>query len=200
MARLVGRALGVSPITAAVSRLVVDLNRSPHHPRVVSEFTRALRAEDRRTLLDRFHAPYRSKVSGAVSARVSRGARVIHLGIHSFTPTLNGVVRRPDVALLYDPARPAERSLCGAWTAALGDLLYPLVIGRNDPYRGASDGLTTWLRGRYAPTGYLGIEVEVNQKLLGPGGHFPAAVTRGVVDALRAALDALGWPRSTTAS
>ncbi len=34
----------------------------------------------------------------------------------------------------------------------------------NEPYAGADDGLTTSLRGRFAPRQYLGIEIEINNR------------------------------------
>jgi hypothetical protein len=37
-------------------------------------------------------------------------------------------------------------------------------VRRNYPYRGYADGLTTYLRRRYARHGYIGVEIEVNQK------------------------------------
>ena len=37
----------------------------------------------------------------------------------------------------------------------------------NYPYSGAADGLTTWLRLRHPQTRYLGVELEINQALVG---------------------------------
>ncbi len=178
-----------APLRAAtVTRLLVDLNRSIHHPRVFSEWTRALPPEARAALLTRHHAPHRTAVEGDVSARVRRGRVVVHVGVHSFTPVLDGRVRRADLALLYDPARALERSLCSAWARSLAMALPHLAVRRNQPYRGASDGLTTWLRGRFPPRAYLGIEVEVNQRLLGPGGRFPREIGRALAQGLATAL------------
>jgi predicted N-formylglutamate amidohydrolase len=129
-------------------------------------------------------------VAADVSERVGKGRRVIHLGVHTFTPELDGVVRGADVALLYDPARPWERALCAVWARSLAARLPHLAVRRNQPYRGASDGLTTWLRTRFAPRVYLGIEVEVNQRLLGPSGRFPPGVGSALADGLLAGLGA----------
>ena len=102
--------------------------------------------------------------------------QVIHLGIHSFTPELDGVVRKPDLALLYDPARPAEKRFAGRWARDLAARAPGYVVRRNDPYRGSADGLTRTLRGRHADELYVGIEVEVNQRHVGSDGRFPAWV------------------------
>lgn len=201
LARQVARLLGTSPPRAVtVTRLVVDTNRSAHHPRVFSEYTRGLPQARRRTLLTDRHAPHRDAVDSDVAEAVAGGARVLHLGVHTFTPVLDGVLRRADVALLYDPARVRERALCGAWARAMAVRLPDLAVRRNQPYRGASDGLTTWLRGRHPPEAYLGIEIEVNQRLLGPRGAFPERVGRALAGGLLEALAGLGWPTGAAAT
>lgn len=177
-----------SLIASTVTRLLVDLNRSAHNPRVFSPWTRALPREERERLLAAYHRPHRVAVDEAVT-RGRGGGTVVHLGVHSFTPVLQAAVRRPDLALLYDPRRPSERLLCAAWVRALKARLPGLAVHRNDPYRGASDGLTTWLRGRHGDDGYLGIEVEVNQRLLDGRGRFPPLVAQALTEALGVALE-----------
>jgi len=188
LARVLARALDAPLRAATVTRLLVDLNRSPGNPRVFSEWTRGLRREERRELLARWHTPHRAAADADVAGALARSARVLHLAVHTFTPTLNGVARRADVALLYDPARRRERTLTSAWGTALGELLPDLSVRRNDPYRGATDGLTTWLRRRYPPAAYLGIEVEVNQRLFGPDGRVPRAIAEALVRGLERVL------------
>ena len=90
--------------------------------------------------------------------------RIVHLSCHSFTPRLDGVERRADIGLLYDPTREVEVALCLAWQRALKGAAPHLRVRRNYPYRGYDDGLTTTLRRRYADPWYAGIELEVNQK------------------------------------
>jgi predicted N-formylglutamate amidohydrolase len=113
---------------------------------------------------------------------------VLHLGIHSFTPVLDGVTRKPDVALLYDPARPAERRLARAWSSALAGTLPSRVVRRNDPYRGNTDGLATAMRRELGATRYIGIEIEVNQRHVGRGGRFPAWVGDALLGTLSEVL------------
>ena len=60
-----------------------------------------------------------------------------------------------------------------------------LVIHRNRPYRGWTDGLTTALR-REIPEGrYAGIELEVSQALMPPSRSLSAALVEGLSDAVR---------------
>lgn len=189
LARTLAAALDGRLLTATVTRLLVDLNRSPGHPRIFSEFTRGLSREEREEIVERWYTPHRRGVLAAVEGLAGTGRPVVHLGVHSFTPVLNGAERRADVALLYDPARRGEAELCARWAGALRDLLPDLAVRRNQPYRGVSDGLTTWLRGHFDGASYLGIEIEVNQRLLDAGGRFP----KRIAGALSAAfLQAVG--------
>lgn len=169
LAQAFGRRLGVKPFTATTTRLVVDLNRSPGNRNVFSAYTRALPAERRAAVLAAHYRPYREAVESAVAAAV-RGGGVLHVSAHSFTPALRGEVRRCDVGFLYDPAQPAEVELVEAWYAALRAAAPQLVLRRNYPYRGVSDALVTHLRRRYGGRGYVGLELEVNQKHVGTPG------------------------------
>ena len=98
---------------------------------------------------------------------LASGDVVVHLSVHSFTPVFEGRERGTDLSLLYDPSRPGERALAAAWVEGLRRRLPGRSIRRNHPYRGTSDGLTTWLRREAGGEGYLGIEVEVSQRWLG---------------------------------
>lgn len=165
LARRLARWEGSPLFEATTTRLLVDLNRSPHNPAVFSRFTRTLPETARQHLLALYHAPHRQRVYAAVRARLRRGP-VLHVAVHSFTPLLAGVRRNFELALLYDPARAAERRFCRAWQAALREQL-GMRVRRNAPYRGASDGLTTALRASCGAR-YLGIELEINQRLFKP--------------------------------
>lgn len=162
-ARFLADALGAPLFAATVTRLLVDLNRSPDHPCVFSDITRPLPEEERAAILRRYYAPHRERIAAAVEARVTEGDTVLHLAVHSFTPVLDGQVRRAELGLLYDPARPREARFCAAWKGRLDESDAGWHTRRNYPYRGVSDGLTTALRRRFGPR-YLGIELEINQR------------------------------------
>ncbi len=159
LARLLARDLGAPLCAATVSRLVVDLNRSPGHPRIFSELTRRLPESERAALVARHYTPHRDEV---LVRRAQRGGRTLHLAIHSFTPELDGKVRAAEVGLLYDPARPGERELCLGLKRALGGVVH---VRMNYPYQGTSDGLTTYLRRLYPDDAYAGVEIEINQRI-----------------------------------
>jgi predicted N-formylglutamate amidohydrolase len=197
LGRALAARLGAPLVAAEVTRLLVDLNRSPHNPRVFSEVTRGLPPGDRRALIETYHHPHWTRARAAVDTTLADVGRVLHLGIHSFTPTLDGRTRRPDVALLYDSANAAERALAAAWVEALGRAA-PRVVGRNDPYRGRADGLTTALRRSHPADRYLGVEVEINQRHVRPDGRFPPWVAEDLLTSLRAVADVRGTAPPTS--
>jgi len=185
--RFLGRVLAArlrAPLVEAdVTRLLVDLNRSPHNPRVFSEVSKTLDRAERVALLETLHEPHWTRARRRVAEALDGAGRVLHLGMHSFTPALAGRVRRPDIAFLYDPGRTLERALASAWRDAL-TATTGRVVRRNDPYRGAADGMTTALRKEYPQERYVGIEVEVNQRHLRSDGRFPGWVADGLVASL----------------
>lgn len=151
---------------AQTSRLLVELNRSLHHKNLFSSYTKALPAEVKNEVISRYYLPYRKGIEDKI--REYRKARedVLHLSIHSFTPELNGEVRKADIGLLYDPARQQEKVFCHRWKQSLLKYWPQAVVRMNYPYRGTADGFTTYLRKRF-PQAYAGIELELNQKYAG---------------------------------
>lgn len=176
VAQQLAAARGVPLLAATVSRLVVDTNRSPRHPRVLSEYTRDLPESERARLFEQYYTPHRDAVERAVREHVEMGRNVVHLAVHSFTPVLNGEVRNVEVGLLYDPARAAEVATIERWHTAFRAARPDWRIRRNSPYRGTSDALCTFLRRRYPDPTYAGIELELNQGLFGKGDDIAAPV------------------------
>ncbi|MFZ1864733.1 MAG: N-formylglutamate amidohydrolase [Polyangiales bacterium] len=166
LARSLSHALKAPLEASTVTRLLVDLNRSVGHPRLFSEFSRKLDATDRAALLDRHYFPHRDAIESWIDERSRNGRRVVHVGVHTFTPRIDGQIRSAEVGLLYDPSRDAERSFCKHWKAALLEIDPGLRVRRNYPYLGKADGLVTHLRRVFPESRYVGIELEVNQALL----------------------------------
>lgn len=186
VARAVARRCAAPLLEVRVSRLLVDANRSPDHPRVFSAYTRPLEPEGRAALLLRHHSPHH-RAASELAKRFTLQGELLHLSIHSFTPYLDGKRRDVDVGILYDPGRPAERRWAGALAVSLALRLPSLRIRRNAPYRGASDGLTKVLRRSLATDRYAGIELEINQRfLVDPPGikALGQNVARAVADAI----------------
>ena len=164
------------------SRLFVDLNRTITNKSAFSEYYEALETSDKvaaekaKIQATTYWKEYREKIesfaASAVGSANSRNLRkstakkdaeIVHLGIHSFTPVLNGKVRNTDIGILYDPSRPQERAYAQVIKDEIKRLYPTMKVRFNYPYKGTSDGLTTTLRKKFG-TRYVGIEIEINQK------------------------------------
>lgn len=189
LGRQMAKALEAPLFVSTTSRLLIDLNRSIGHPRLYSEITRHAPASVRREILNACYLPYRNRVEAHIEDVIAQGRRVIHVSSHSFTPQLEGMVRRADVGLLYDPARCSELEFCHCWQAALEMRMPKLDVRRNYPYTGKSDGLTRYLRRRFPADLYAGVELEINQKHVLRGGRSWQALRRHVVDSLAQVID-----------
>jgi predicted N-formylglutamate amidohydrolase len=190
MARSLAEALRAPLVTSTVSRLLIDLNRSIGHPQLFSAATRGVPRELRARIVEQHYQPYRAQVEGLVKQSVSRGRRVIHISSHSFTAELNGKVRHADVGLLYHPGRHGEAELCARWKASLAAFAPQLRVRRNYPYAGKADGLTSHLRVLFPRGAYVGIELEVNQRIMLAAGRRWTALRGALIDSLRAACTA----------
>jgi predicted N-formylglutamate amidohydrolase len=171
LARRIAEGLPASLHYTTVTRLLVDLNRSPHHPRLFSPVTRPLSESTRAAILAEHYHPYRQGVAADVRGLLRRHGLVVHLSVHTFAPQLNGTVRDVDVGLLYNPARPLEKRFGQRWQAHLRPRLPRFRVRRNRPYLGVSDGLVTFLRRELALDGYIGLELEVSQRFPRRGGR-----------------------------
>jgi predicted N-formylglutamate amidohydrolase len=183
LAREIARQLHAPVVEGAASRLVIDLNRSLHHRRVIPAVAfgvhvpgnEALTAEERARRIELSSEPFRSTALTEIGKGVRSTGRCVHISVHTFTPRLNGVVRPLDVAVLYDPRRKGEAELgerLAARYSAAG-----FRVRRNFPFRGVADGHTTGLRRRFSDKAYAGVEIEVNQSLLGQWKRTVAAVS-----------------------
>jgi predicted N-formylglutamate amidohydrolase len=188
LARSLARALSAELIAATTTRLLVDLNRSPHNPAVFSELSRSLSRDRRQVLLAHHHRPHWERVRAAIAAQ---SGGVIHLAVHSFAPIWRGVERKYAMGILYDPARRGERHLAASWQRRLRSELPHLRVRRNAPYRGNADGLITALRRRFPAKRYLGLELELNQGVIANASE-RRAITAALASTLAATLAELG--------
>ncbi|MCC5904718.1 MAG: N-formylglutamate amidohydrolase [Balneolaceae bacterium] len=147
------------------TRLLIEVNRSQGHPRLYSEFSQKLTEREKEKLLNNYYHPYRQRVEGAIEKITESGSQAVHVGIHSFVPELNGIKRDFEIGLLYDPSRPSEKDFCREWKQRMKSKMPDMRVRMNQPYKGTSDGFTTALRKKFDEVHYLGIELEVNQKL-----------------------------------
>ncbi len=166
LAEYLAEALQAPCFVGRITRLLVDHNRSPHNRALWSEFSRQLDAAGRDWLLESFYRPFRAGVSARIAAHIGAGQRVLHLGVHSFTPVLDGKQRTTDIGILYDPQRAGEKVFARSLQGALRRARPDLRVRMNDPYRGISDGHQSGYRRQYAGDRYLAVELEINQRLV----------------------------------
>jgi predicted N-formylglutamate amidohydrolase len=188
IARDLSARLAAPLFAVGVTRLLVDTNRSPDNPRVWSELSRALPAPERDRLFRRVHQPHWCRVERWVAEQVEAGGQAVDLASHTFTPVLDGVERRCDIGVLFDPGRQLEREIAGRLVEELRRRLPELVIRRNAPYRGVDDGVTRGMRRRFPDGGYAGLELEVSQRFVeGPRAEW-SRVRAGLVEAVAFAV------------
>jgi predicted N-formylglutamate amidohydrolase len=175
------------------SRLLIDLNRNPHHPKLIPRVAFGLRVpgnakltdDDRRARIAEYYEPYREQLLDDLRRLVRSSGACLHLSIHTFAPRLGRTVRRAEVGVLYDPARPWERLTALALVAALRERGF--ATRSNYPYRGTSDGMTAFCRRLFTRDRYVGIELEINQRLARPAARLRRAklqVVAGIEEVL----------------
>lgn len=145
------------------TRLLVEANRSLHHPQLFSSFTAPLDEVEKSKLLNNIYFPYRTEVFNSIK---TARKPVLHLSLHSFTPVLDGRIRKTDVGILFDPDRNEEAKFSERLKLLLQKSLPEKNIEFNAPYLGIDDGFTTYLRTQFSGHEYLGIELELNQKFI----------------------------------
>ena len=173
------------------SRLVVDLNRSSFHPRLIARTLEPgakvvpgnrLDRVGRRERRERYWRPWRDAVFADLEAAIESHGRVLHISVHSFTHRLGREVRDREFGLLYKPSRPVERAFADRLHARLDDLGHR--VWRNRPYSGLDDGHCMRLRAELPVTRYVGMEIEMNQRDVGDAAG-ARRLGRAVVAALR---------------
>lgn len=165
VANALSQSLGCECVTAKVTRLLIDCNRTLTNRSCFSEFTRGLPEQEKQSLINQYYRPYREQCETTIHTLIEKGAQVLHISVHSFTPEFKGVLRNAAIGLLYDTKRHGEKEVARQWHGLLFHELPAYRIRMNYPYHGASDGFTTALRKQYSEKEYLGIELEMNQLL-----------------------------------
>ncbi len=166
------------------TRLLIEANRSPTSPELFSHFSVGLPDDEKEKLIRTIYLPYRNQVIKALHESVKP---VLHLSIHSFTPTWQNVERTVDIGILFDPDRATEKEYSHLLKKEMEKNLPAFSIQLNEPYKGTDDGFTTWLRTCFANEFYTGIEIEVNQKFASD----LSAIQNQLFESIRSALNRL---------
>lgn len=149
-----------------ISRLLIEFNRSLHHKDLFSHITKQLDENAKQSLINNYYLPYRENIFSTINKLIKKNHKVIHIAFHSFTPILNDKIRNADIGFLYDSKSINEKLFCKKWKRNVLIVSSSVKIRFNYPYRGIADGLTSYLRKIFGYNNYIGIELEINQKLI----------------------------------
>jgi predicted N-formylglutamate amidohydrolase len=167
LARRLAKQLHASVHLGSISRLLIDLNRSPSNRKsLFNTFSRKLEQDERELLVQKYYLPYRNAVEETLAGIIAEGRPVLHISVHSFVPEKSGKVRNAEIGLLYDPGRKCEKDISSFLAGLLQKQVVSLRVRRNYPYLGKTDGFTSYLRRKYSAKQYAGIELEINQAFL----------------------------------
>ncbi|MEI6559865.1 MAG: N-formylglutamate amidohydrolase [Rhodospirillaceae bacterium] len=161
--------LDAAALLAGYSRLVIDLNRGLDQPTLIAESSDGIAIPGncgltpgaRSARIEALYRPWHRAVASELRRLDGRGggAPAILLGIHSFTPEMNGRARPWQVGVLWDDpcrlARPLMAALAGQG----------LTVGDNEPYTARNPSGGT-LETHGLQTGRPGVSVEIRQDLI----------------------------------
>lgn len=166
LTHVIAQKINTETFVYSYTRLLIEPNRSIKHPQLFSAITKNLDNHEKQLLIENYYKPYRNRIEMSAKSALAEGNVVFHISVHTFTPVWKGKERMVDIGLLYDPGRKFEKKFSNKWGERLHSLCPKLKILMNQPYKGRSDGLTSYLRNQLNSEKYIGIELEVNQKFL----------------------------------
>lgn len=163
--------IGGVAVLARFSRLLVDTNRRESEDTLIplvsddnaipgnAVLAGDLAGTEREARLLRFYRPFHAACRMSVLRAVQSLQQPLVLGIHSFTPRMNGGAPRPwDVSVMWDQ----DDRLAQAMARAFDD--EGLCVGYNEPYSGE-----TWMHSvktHADPEGLPHAQIEIRQDLL----------------------------------
>ena len=165
VARAISAELDAPLVEGAISRLILDCNRTLDAPDLIPERSerfeipgnKGLTSAERNRRIENVHEPFHRTVEETLASIES--VRCIAT-IHSFTPVYNGQARTVELGVLHDAdSRLANRVL------ELANDFIPLQTMRNQPY-GSGDGVLYTLRRHAVERGIPNVMLEVRNDLI----------------------------------
>lgn len=158
------------------SRLVIDCNRDPLSPEAIPNLSddtpipgnAGISNDARLERIAAIHEPYQNAIATEIDRRDSMKHPTILVALHSFTPSLAGVLRPWDIGVLHDGRQ-------DGFARALIEALRideTLEVADNEPYRMDSTDYTVPLHA--FERGLLYAELEIRQDLI----TFPSGQAR----------------------
>jgi predicted N-formylglutamate amidohydrolase len=168
MTRRMSELLGVPAVMTRYSRLLIDPNRGEDDPTLIMRLSDGaivpgnahLSEAEIRNRINLYHRPYHIAVDEVIDAMVAAGKPPVIFSIHSFTENWRGWLRPWHVGVLWD----RDPRLAGPLLEALRADGENLVVGDNEPYKGALRGDCVH---KHATTrGLANALIEVRQDLI----------------------------------
>ena len=164
--RLAAR-LGAPAVLTRFSRLLIDCNRGEDDPTLIMRLSdgavvpgnRTLEAGERAHRIARYYHPYHAAVADVIDGALAAGVSPVLVSVHSFTPCWRGRPRPWHAGILWDRDPRLARPLLAHLRADP-----TLVVGDNEPYRGALKGDCLWRHG--TSRGLAHALVEIRQDLI----------------------------------
>ena len=161
------RELDAPFIAQRYSRLVIDCNRALSHPDSIAAQSDgtvipgnlSLTASQRQARAYAIHNPYHEAIADLLAARDRERRATIIVSLHSFTPSLAGIIRPWQVGVLYGGGR---EEFAKAALSALSR--HDLVVGDNQPYHFDDTDFTIPQHAFASNRPY--VELEVRQDVL----------------------------------
>lgn len=131
--------MGAPAVLGPVSRLLIDCNRGPDQPSMVPPVSDGIQIPANRDLtpaqiqarMDAYYHPFHEACDTLIADHLADDVVPLVLGVHSFTPTMNGEDRVWHVGFLWNQDPRLAQALIG-----LLERETDLVIGDNMPYSG----------------------------------------------------------------
>lgn len=167
LTRELSRRLDAGAVLATFTRLLIDPNRAEDDPTLIVKVSdgvfipgnQTLDADEIERRLTRFHRAYHQAVEADLASLRDRHDRPLFVGVHSFTPIMEGFERPWEVGVLWS----RDDRLANALLERL-DRQAGLCVGRNEPYSGRIAGYSMDRHG--GRTGVAHAVVEVRQDLI----------------------------------
>ena len=166
--RLLAQALFLPAMLCGYSRLVIDCNRDSDDPSSIPQVSdgvaipgnrdlnAAARQDRRRSLFE----PYHAAIAAWIAASLGSGVFPALIGVHSFTPSMNGNARPWHIGVLWDNDGRIALPLLASLRGETG-----LVVGDNQPYSARQPAGYT-MRHHASNRGLPHVALEIRQDLI----------------------------------
>ncbi|WCL53975.1 N-formylglutamate amidohydrolase [Gimibacter soli] len=159
--------MGVAGVIQKVSRLVIDVNRDTDQAGLIPEVSdkvpvpanQGLSDVARAARIDAYWRPFHAACESVIDAHQKAGINPLVVGIHSFTPAMNGAPRPWAIGFLWNRDPRLAQAMIGLCERETG-----LIVGDNEPYSGKALYYTMQRHG--ADRGLAQTTIEIRQDLM----------------------------------